>query len=256
MGEIRDEHQASQMLKNLLSAPQPQTHCDAATSVMLSCPLPQQSAARTPQRQDSHSVPLPQQQAGMTPQRRNWILPSRTLTTRHHDVRNLSAGLAGWLAEDVLELASPVLSPRGPATTNHLVRHAVCNQGTRRRDASDAEIQSPRTWRPGRDTCLKVSSDHCRFWGRCSFIWALSQACSVPFKAWTPQKRNWTGRKQTTGDRTSRRPEPHPENTAPKVYFRGPTVEFFLTWLSIVAAIICTLSDYAQRVLRTRLYDP
>ena len=36
---------------------QPQTHCDAATSVMLRWPLPQQSAGRTPQRLRIHSVP-------------------------------------------------------------------------------------------------------------------------------------------------------------------------------------------------------
>ena len=86
----------------VLSAPQPQTHSDAATTVMLSWPQPQQSAARTPQRLRRHRVPLPQQHARMTPQRRTRLevqdQPSRTLSRNRHDVRNLSAGLEsdGW----------------------------------------------------------------------------------------------------------------------------------------------------------------
>ena len=70
---------ANSMMKNLLSAPRPQTHFVAATSYLLGLPLPQQSAARTPQRL-SLSLPLPQQLARGTPRR---LRVERTEVSEH-----------------------------------------------------------------------------------------------------------------------------------------------------------------------------
>ena len=43
--------------------------------------------------------------------------------------------------------------PRGPAIANHLTRHDAHDHVSPRRDASDGEIQSPRT-------CRHLSSRH------------------------------------------------------------------------------------------------
>ena len=51
----------------------------------------------------------------------------------------------GWLAEEVHDLDSQRCRPCGPATANHLNRHDAHDQVSRRRDASDAESQNPRT---------------------------------------------------------------------------------------------------------------
>ena len=59
-------------------------HCDAATSVRLSGPLPQQSAARTPQRH-SLRLPLPQQLARGTARR---VEVERTEVPEHRSTRH------------------------------------------------------------------------------------------------------------------------------------------------------------------------
>ena len=92
------------------------------------------------------------------------------------------------------------------------------------RHASDAGSQSPRTSNR-RDTCHKVITDHCRFWGRCPFF----------FKSWNPPKRNRT---RGDGHRHQKRPGPDPKRhphagnrkrtpkTRPKSLV-GPTVKDF-----------------------------
>ena len=72
------------------------------------------------------SWPMPQQQAQTSPQRRTHLevqdLPSRTVhNTRHHDVRNLSAGLEEMVGGRGKQSRPPALPPRG--TGDHLIRH-------------------------------------------------------------------------------------------------------------------------------------
>ena len=115
------------------SAPQPQTDCDPATSVMLSWPLPQQSAARTPQRLRRHRVPLPQQEAGMTPQRLGKTIlrklhpsectePANSYTV--HDPSRCSGPVGETrkrrLAEEVEGPDPQYCRPGGPAIANRL----------------------------------------------------------------------------------------------------------------------------------------
>ena len=138
---------------------------DASTSVMLSWPLPHQSAARTPQRLRRHRVPLPQQQAGMTPQRRTKTIlrklhpsectePANSYT--FHDPSRCSGPVGGtrkrWLAEEVDGLDPQYCRPGGPAIANHLTRHDAHDHVSRRLDASDAGNQSHRTSNVQRDT--------------------------------------------------------------------------------------------------------
>ena len=70
----------------------------------------------------------------------------------------------------------PVLSPRGTGDANHLNRHDAHDHVSRRRDASDAEIQSPRS----SSKWGYLSKSDCLLWGRCPFF----------FRSWTPPKRN------------------------------------------------------------------
>ena len=113
--------------------------------------------------------------------------------------------------------------PAGPAIANHLNRHDAHDHVSRRRDASDGEIQKPKTSR----AYLPVL-------GSVPFLLGLISGQFRP----TKKKQDRESRPQATGNKpqeqpgpdpkataTSRRPEPHTENTAQKVYFGGPTME-------------------------------
>ena len=63
----------------------------------------------------------------------------------------------GWLAEEVHDLDPQYCRPGEPAIANHLNRHDAHDHVSRRRDASDAEVQSPRT-SSKKDTYQKVTA--------------------------------------------------------------------------------------------------
>ena len=83
--------------------------------------------------------------------------PSRTLSTERAVTvlgtcrRDLQAMVGGGSTRT----RPPVLSPRGPARANHLIHHDAHKPEARRRDASDAEIQSPRT---SKETASKLQN--------------------------------------------------------------------------------------------------
>ena len=108
-------------------------------------PLPQQVALVTPQRPDRLELPLPRLSAPWTPQRRthqevqHW--PSRTLSTpqcirMYATSRRDRTAMVGGRGRQTRP--PQYYRPGEPAIANHLTRHEVHHQVSRRRVAPDA----------------------------------------------------------------------------------------------------------------------
>ena len=114
---------------------------------MFSWPVPQQQAGTSPQRYGRKSR-LPRQRgrndaATSYPSGNTRRVISCTVhNTRHHDVRNQSAGLEAMVGGRGKQSRPLYCRPGGPATISSVTTH---DQVSRRRVALDARNQNPRT---------------------------------------------------------------------------------------------------------------
>ena len=152
-----------------------------------------------------------------------------------HDSSRCSGPVGGprrrWLAEEVHNLAPPVLSPRGNGDRQPSRRTQPKGPPTR-------GFRSLRTSSKG-DTCLKVIFGSLSVFGLVPFLHLRPVSCL--FRARSPQKRKRAGRadqrRQATNpksDQAQTQSDSHqqatgtaPRKKAPKVYFGGPIVKLF-----------------------------